>query len=115
MNFLDFSRGWDKYPIKHYGGKGDGTLPVDAPLFPCRNWSAENRALFCIDVNKSDEKKFKHSALQNNPLVFKILYNLTSSDSGEIDENLWWMKKGRHHFVLNENNEKVDFDSNSDL
>lgn len=111
LSFLDFSKGWDKYPVKHYDIKGDGTLPVEAPLFPCKNWSADNRALICIDVNKSDPKKFKHSALQNNPLVFEILYNLTSSDAGDVGENLWWKKKGRKLLTLGEN----EFEDNLNL
>lgn len=115
LSFLDFSKGWNKYPIKYYNGKGDGTLPVDAPLYPCNNWSADNRALVCIDVNRSDPKKFKHSSLQNNPLIFEILYNLTSADSGKNDENLWWKKKGRYSFILNESNSNDFSCLNSDL
>ena len=72
---------------KYYEGKGDGTFTVDSLLFPCENWSVENRSLVCIDLNKSDEKNFKHSALQSNPLVLDILYNLTSKDAS--NENLW--------------------------
>ena len=72
---------------KYYEGKSDGTFTVDSLLFPCENWSVENRSLVCIDLNKSDEKNFKHSALQSNPLVLDILYNLTSKDAS--NENLW--------------------------
>lgn len=87
LSFLHFKDGWNNYPTKYYEGKGDGTLTVDSLLFPCENWSVENRSLVCIDLNKSDEKNFKHSALQSNPLVLDILYNLTSKDAS--NENLW--------------------------
>ena len=98
LSFLHFKDGWNNYPTKYYEGKGDGTLTVDSLLFPCENCSVENRCLVCIDLNKSDEKNFKHSALQSNPLVLDILYNLTSKDAS--NENLWWMKNGRHNFIF---------------
>lgn len=111
LSFLNFKNGWNNYPTKYYEGKGDGTLSVDTFLFTCKNWSANNRALICIDLNNCDEKNFKHAALQNNPQVLDILYNLTSKDSGENNENSWWMKKGRLHFILNKNESKIDLDS----
>lgn len=99
LNFLDFNQGWNKFPIMHLDGKGDGTLPLEGLRYPCEHWSSKNRALICIDLNNHDSKHFKHIKLPINPFVHELLFNYSTNDPS-IEVNEWWKKQGKYEIVI---------------
>lgn len=101
LNFLDFNKGWDKFPQMYLDGKGDGTLPIEGLRYPCEHWDSKNRALICIDLNNNNTKHFKHIKLPVNPFVHELLFNYSYNDP-DIEVNGWWLKKGKTEIQFNE-------------
>lgn len=92
MSFLDFSKGWEKDPIRYYDEVGDGTIPAKGPKYICNHWDSTQRPLVCIDLQNRDSKHYMHSALVSNPNVLQLLYNSTTHYN--LTSDAWWEKKG---------------------